>query len=300
MKSTPTNTVTGLIFVYIPTSSSLSCSVQCVSFLEKEVASRQVVVLKHLEFGRSFCSTIILEYLCKQQTPMLCSIMMDTTIQLHLLRQKKIMMRPFLFMASLFLLINISSQSDAYTIPSFARIRITKTTQKMVQRSVPVLTFERQDRIMRRIVLCAVEKATGSTDDSPKKKRRRKLSTASTDAPSQSGEMASNVELNETEEQGSMLPNQSPRASIDLAMMNEIARFEFQNTQNDAGIDLLEPSQQSTTSAVSGAILLPDIKEARKRKQMEEEVARLQQQQDDQKIKIKRTDKEAFRRVSLF
>ena len=48
----------------------------------------------------------------------------------------------------------------------------------------------------------------------------------------------------------------------------------------------------------SETIPLPDIKEARKRKQMEEELARMEQEKEAQKVKIKRSDKEAFAKAS--
>ena len=43
---------------------------------------------------------------------------------------------------------------------------------------------------------------------------------------------------------------------------------------------------------------MPDIKEARKRKLMEEEIAALEQEKENDKVKIKRSDREAFLKVS--
>lgn len=65
-----------------------------------------------------------------------------------------------------------------------------------------------------------------------------------------------------------------------------------------------EPIQSTATaSEESGnsdntAIPLPDIREARRRKEIEEELARTEQEKEEQKVKIKRSDKEAFRKVS--
>ena len=207
----------------------------------------------------------------------------------------------FSFMASilLLLLVILFPQLDAYTFPLS---RTCTSRIKTEQQRLPLCMFQQQQKNDKsRIILRSEERSAGSSDDSPKKKRRRKQSPNTSSAPGPEGKIASSGDFNDTLDQGTILVNQEPRMNADLAMMNEIAKFEFQNKQqDDVTTNLLEPQQQSTSSsAVSGVILLPDIKEARKRKQMEEEVARIQQQQDEQKVKIKRTDKEAFRRVSL-
>lgn len=90
----------------------------------------------------------------------------------------------------------------------------------------------------------------------------------------------------------------------DLAAISEIARYEFQTDKKmgiSRGMEVAssQATSSSTSSSISGnAIPLPDIKEARKRKQMEEEIARTEQEKKDKKVRIKRSDKEAFRRVS--
>lgn len=90
----------------------------------------------------------------------------------------------------------------------------------------------------------------------------------------------------------------------DLAAISEIARFEFQTDKESAmGLitiaDAAETRKTPSSSSISGnAIPLPDIKEARKKKQLEEEVARMEQEKEEQKVRIKRSDKEAFRKVS--
>jgi hypothetical protein len=56
-------------------------------------------------------------------------------------------------------------------------------------------------------------------------------------------------------------------------------------------------SSSSSSGATDGAIPLPDIREARMRKRVEEEMAKMEQEKDENRVKIKRSDKEAFRRV---
>jgi hypothetical protein len=231
--------------------------------------------------------------------------MMDVTMKLSSPRPKGKAICSSSVITLLFLLATRFSQLDAYTVHvSHTHTRAATTTQHCSLKCEPARLIRKHARNDQRFfVLNADER--GSSNDSPKKKRRRKQP-ASADATSAEVQRRSvlDEELNDT----------STMNDIDLTMMNEIARYEFENKIDaptltalpnvvDDTINLLEP-QQSTASAaastVSGAIPLPDIKEARKRKQMEEENARIQQEQDEQKVKIKRTDKEAFRRVSRF
>lgn len=53
----------------------------------------------------------------------------------------------------------------------------------------------------------------------------------------------------------------------------------------------------SDTQADSGAIPLPDIKQVLRKKFMEEELSRIEEEQEDQQVKIKRTDRKALLRV---
>jgi hypothetical protein len=50
----------------------------------------------------------------------------------------------------------------------------------------------------------------------------------------------------------------------------------------------------------SGAIPLPDIKQVLRKKFMEEELSRIEEEQEDQQVKIKRTDRKAMARVRRF
>ena len=57
------------------------------------------------------------------------------------------------------------------------------------------------------------------------------------------------------------------------------------------------PSDITQSPEENGAIPLPDIKQALKKKAMEEELARIEEEKDEQRVRIKRTDKEAFAKV---
>lgn len=55
--------------------------------------------------------------------------------------------------------------------------------------------------------------------------------------------------------------------------------------------------EELATQDPDSAIPLPDIKQARKKKEMEQEQARVESEMEDKRVKIKRSDKEAFRNV---
>jgi hypothetical protein len=54
---------------------------------------------------------------------------------------------------------------------------------------------------------------------------------------------------------------------------------------------------QADMQADSGAIPLPDIKQVLRKKFLEEELTRIEEEQEDQTVKIKRTDRKAMARV---
>ena len=56
----------------------------------------------------------------------------------------------------------------------------------------------------------------------------------------------------------------------------------------------VEPKKQSASEAIP----LPDIRQALQSKALEEEKARIEEEKEAARVKIKRSDKEAFTRVS--
>lgn len=54
-----------------------------------------------------------------------------------------------------------------------------------------------------------------------------------------------------------------------------------------------------SSKAESTAIPLPDIKEVLRKKEVEEELARIEEEQAETKVKIKRNDKKALAKVTL-
>jgi hypothetical protein len=160
----------------------------------------------------------------------------------------------------------------------------------------------------------------GSDTKGTKKKRRRKVAPpVANDSPSVSIDTSINgsnsIQREDTLRDptlaiGDGVADDSSVTKEDLATLSEIAKFEFkrdtptmdssilrENLDTALGTMTTAPLDPSSVGGSSNALLLPDIKEARKRKQMEEEMAR-QQAQAEQKVKIKRSDKEAMRKVS--
>lgn len=87
----------------------------------------------------------------------------------------------------------------------------------------------------------------------------------------------------------------------DLAAISDVAKFEFKGSTPDItkGVQDAPVATEAAAETPDGAIPLPDIKEARKKKLMEEELAKMEQEQEEQKVRIKRSDKEAFAKVSF-
>jgi hypothetical protein len=155
----------------------------------------------------------------------------------------------------------------------------------------------------------------GSDTKGTKKKRRRKVAPSATDSPSVSIDTSINGRIrgedtlkDPTKSVGDAAVDDLSVTKEDLATLSEIAKFEFKRDTPttdstiprdnlDASGTIASPLVDQSSAVSNNELLLPDIKEARKRKQMEEEIAR-QQAQAEQKVKIKRSDKEAMRKVS--
>jgi hypothetical protein len=235
---------------------------------------------------------------------------------------------------SITLLVIIPLYLDAYIVslhPKFdVRCTITKTKQLfLTDKRVTFNFLSHQTRVRNDILNLYAENGSKSSDGT--KKRRRRKQQQPTTVPSEVKTVSSqqqqieNLRIDQSDSESdsgiddnkSVIEQQPDTTLDDLKTINEIANYKFQNVDDtilpsvnvdyaDKGgskintNDILQTQVPTTesSSSVSNAIPLPDIKEARKRKQMEEEMARIQQEQDEQKVKIKRTDKEAFRKVS--
>ena len=55
----------------------------------------------------------------------------------------------------------------------------------------------------------------------------------------------------------------------------------------------------SSSSSTEGPIPLPDIRDQLKRKELQEKIAKMEEEEKEQKVKIKRSDKAAFIKVSV-
>ena len=53
----------------------------------------------------------------------------------------------------------------------------------------------------------------------------------------------------------------------------------------------------SSSSSTEGPIPLPDIRDQLKRKELQEKIAKMEEEEKEQKVKIKRSDKAAFIKV---
>jgi len=126
-----------------------------------------------------------------------------------------------------------------------------------------------------------------------KKRRRRKsntLDSVTQDPVKEAQEIIEGIEQREATANGPSLDDVGPSSASMIGNPTDASGFTLKPD------DMLQ-SPSSTTAEDKTAIPLPDIKEARKRKQLEEEVARFEQEQEKNRPKISRKDKEAFVRV---
>jgi hypothetical protein len=93
----------------------------------------------------------------------------------------------------------------------------------------------------------------------------------------------------------------SPRAAVSATSKDIDGRASSSSSSSSSAPKVspvpaaaVDGAAMSTTTTM---IPLPDIREARMRKRVEEELAKMEAEKDENRIKIKRSDKEAFRRV---
>jgi hypothetical protein len=130
--------------------------------------------------------------------------------------------------------------------------------------------------------------------------------------------VSSIVDEEDEEEEADVEDDDDP---VDINLLNDIANFKFDPSQFDATSTSPPPSAdpaafvvtnkaattaststRTTTTTTTGgnrgtSLPLPDIKEARKLKQLEEELASKAEKEESNKVRINRSDKEAFRKV---
>ena len=151
----------------------------------------------------------------------------------------------------------------------------------------------------------ALAASSESNERSSKKKRRRKKPAA---VPLMDPVIVSSPEPGEVDAVDALLMDEEDAENTgltkkEMALIDEIAKFEFQ-TDKELSMrgallddDSISAAATSSTSISGNAVPLPDIKEARKKKQMEEELARMEEEKEETRVKIKRSDKAAFARV---
>lgn len=158
------------------------------------------------------------------------------------------------------------------------------------------LTARSDHRRRRTTTTTTLEAAAGEGRKKGKRKRRRKKPPAvpAKDPVKVSREELLEIDDNDRDESEMMTKE-------DMALIGEVAKFEFQ-TDKEMAMGVIDDDPKAASNSGGGgsssnAIPLPDIKEARKKKQMEEELARMEQEKEEQKVRIKRSDKEAFAKV---
>lgn len=132
---------------------------------------------------------------------------------------------------------------------------------------------------------CALQAASGDK----KKRRRRKQppgapvnpETSSISEPAISvEELASADDLDDDDE-------------VDVSMLKDIAKFKF-----DGQVLGPESTENTDSEGDNTALPLPDIKDTLRKKELEEEMARIEEEEAETRVKIKRSDRKAMSKVS--
>jgi hypothetical protein len=156
--------------------------------------------------------------------------------------------------------------------------------------------------------LHASAEGTGGNNKNKRKRRRKKqpaIDVTTTTDPQVGSSSSSSPSVQEKStvirDDIGDIDDDEPLTPQDKATIADVARFEFQKDK-EFSMGVANKVAATTTNPApstqpANAIPLPDIKEARKRKQMEEELAKVEQEQKENKVRIKRSDKEAFRKV---
>jgi len=183
--------------------------------------------------------------------------------------------------------------ADAFVAPPLPRI---STASSCASNRQPQWIFS---EIRKKATILAA--ATEGSKKSKRKRRRKKPPAAPAEDPVKvSQEKVEGLVREEVDDDDDDEPEMLTKE--DMAVIGDVAKFEFQMDKEIAMgvIDDDTKAASDSSSSMSNTIPLPDIKEARKKKQMEEELARQEKEKEEQKVRIKRSDKEAFARVRSF
>lgn len=124
-----------------------------------------------------------------------------------------------------------------------------------------------------------------------KKRRRRKQPPAVPGAPesTSASEPMASVEVEATD--GDLLDDEE---EVDIAMLKDIANFKF-----DGEIAASNIAKDTSRGSESITIPLPDIKDTIRKKELEEEMARMEEDEASSRVKIKRSDRKAMAKVRM-
>ena len=81
---------------------------------------------------------------------------------------------------------------------------------------------------------------------------------------------------------------------VDLSMLKDIANYKF-----DGEIGVSDTSKDSAPASDTLSLPLPDIKDTLRKKELEEEMARIEQEESSTRVKIKRNDRKAMAKVRV-
>ena len=124
-----------------------------------------------------------------------------------------------------------------------------------------------------------------------KKRRRRKQPPAAPGSPESSvtPEPMASMDDSASEED---LDDDEDEDEINISMLKDIASYKF-----DGEIAVSDTSKDSAPAMNSLSLPLPDIKDTLRKKELEEEMARIEEEESSSRVKIKRSDRKAMAKV---
>ena len=124
-----------------------------------------------------------------------------------------------------------------------------------------------------------------------KKRRRRKQPPAAPGSPESSvtPEPMASMDDSASEED---LDDDDDEDEINISMLKDIASYKF-----DGEIAVSDTSKDSAPAINSLSLPLPDIKDTLRKKELEEEMARIEEEESSSRVKIKRSDRKAMAKV---
>jgi hypothetical protein len=216
-------------------------------------------------------------------------------------------------------LVVLAATVQSFTAPQPSLGRSHLSSVKATAKSHPIPTAAATTIFMRQRAVIQLQATSSPGGDKKKRRRRRKQppppagggsTTEVSSPPPAAAEKISPKETPKTVENVSEeqdMDDFDDDEEIDIASIKEVANFSFDGPIEGVEGATLSPPDVSdsvqavpSTKAEDGAIPLPDIKDTLRRKEVQAEMARMEEEQEVKQKKINRKDRDALLKVRLW